>query len=121
MVRLPRFLLLASLAGAVPIGAQAQVNPFLSSSSAGLRSSDFQVMHDAARKLAAQGHPADGTSQAWSNPQTGASGSVTVEGTFHHKAMLCRKVEYRAQSAPGADELSAEVSWCKTPNGWKML
>ncbi len=120
MARRPSLILLAGIFLSLPLAAEAQINPFRGTR-AGLTSEDFRIMERTARQLAAEGNVADGASKEWSNPRTGASGSVTVAGTFHNRGMICRKVDYTATTQGRQSPSTTTVNWCKTARGWKMM
>ena len=120
MPRVPTMLLFSGLAlSAVPT--QAQVNPFRGSTGAGLSSADFRMQEDAGRRLVSHGSPANGATENWSNPKTGASGTVTVESTFHKKGMLCRKVNFASKTAAQQDAITTVIDWCRTSHGWRIV
>ena len=121
MLRRPAIMLLAGLALCLPLAAHSQINPFRSSSRAGLRASDFRAIDEAARRLAAHPDVRDGTAESWNNPETGASGTITVASTFRRHGMLCHGVNYTAQTAASQTPRSKMVNWCKTSQGWKMI
>jgi hypothetical protein len=99
--------------------AQAQINPFRGGSRAGLRSDDLKLMEDAASKLLARPDLSVGSTEAWFNDRTGASGTVSVEGTTTRHGMTCHKVNY-ATLQQGGRHRDSVVNWCKTPAGWKI-
>src|SRR4051812_28716198 len=109
----------AALAASLP--AQAQVNPFRSSTRSGLTNDDIGIMQQAAQELASSPDTTVGSSKLWGNDRTGANGSVTVRSKFKHKGMSCYKVDYEAQSKNWRSPRSSLVSWCKAPQGWRML
>jgi surface antigen len=119
-----RRLTLALLAGTgllLPIAGQAQLNPFRSSWRAGLSNEDFRLMNQAAEQLRNKTNVPDGTSTEWSNTRSGASGTITIDSTFHSRGMLCRKMDYSATRPDGRAPATATLNWCKTPQGWKIL
>ena len=120
MTHLRRLLLMAaSVALLGPTLAQAQVNPFRSSGRAGLRADDIKLMEEAASKLLARPDLSVGSTEAWSNDRTGASGTVSVEGTTVRHGMTCQRVNY-ATTRSGGQERDTVVNWCKTPAGWRI-
>jgi hypothetical protein len=121
MRRFATILLLAGTALAASLPAQAQVNPFRSSTRSGLTNEDIGIMQQAAQELASSPDTTVGSSKPWGNDRTGANGSVTVKSKFKHKGMSCYKVDYQAQSKHWRSPRSTFVSWCKAPQGWRML
>jgi hypothetical protein len=55
----------------------------------------------------------------WSNPQTGASGSIAPGPTFVRNGVTCRKASFGAV----AGGTKGESAWtlCKYPEGWKAI
>jgi surface antigen len=117
-------LLQALLAALIGIGlatpAYAQVNPFRSRVR-GLTSADMDMIIQAARRLLDSPDLANGSSSGWKNDQTGNSGIVTVQNTFRHQGMLCRKVNYEINFRARPQPRQYTVNWCKTADGtWKI-
>jgi surface antigen len=120
MIKLRPFVpVVCSVALLLTTSAQAQINPFRSGSRAGLRPNDIKLMEEAASKLLAKPDLRVGSTEAWSNDSTGASGTVSVEDTNQHRGLTCHKVNYATsqRTRPTRDTV---VNWCKTPSGWKI-
>ena len=113
---LPAAIVLALTAG-WSLAAQAQINPFRDNwAGPQLETSDFALLMQTAEKLYTQENVADGASESWNNPLTGASGSVTVVNSFHRTirgdSRLCRKLRYEVavSGRPGsADRMHADA------------
>ncbi len=121
MFRAPTTLLLAGLALAAVLPANAQVNPYRSSAGAGLAASDFKMQDTAARRLLSYNNVQDGRSENWSNPRTGANGTITILNSFKKQDMLCRKVEFASQTKGRQEPRKTQIDWCQTPQGWKVV
>jgi surface antigen len=99
--------------------AAAQINPF-GRATTGLTSDDWTALNQARAKVMAE-PAAVGSTQSWSNPKSGNSGTVSITGIVKHQGQECRAVTYvfhrRAQQAR-----TARMNECKTADGtWKFL
>jgi len=111
-------LLLVGVCFAQP--ALAQVNPFHGSRGVPLTKADLTLLNDATNRLLARPELNVGATESWSNPQSGASGTVTAGDAVRFKGLACRIVQYQ-NVVPGPNkERSATVKWCKTTGGWKV-
>jgi surface antigen len=62
---------------------------------------------------------ADGHMSAWTNPTTGASGTITPVRSFTQKGMRCREAEYTNHA--GGFSGAGRFVFCRQPNGeWKI-
>jgi surface antigen len=122
---LPAAIVLALAAG-FPGPVQAQINPFRTNRAAPrLDRTDLALLDQAAEKLYTQENVADGASESWDNPRTGASGSVTVVSSFHRTvrgdSLLCRRLRYDVAVRGRNGTRSVLIDWCRLPDGrWKM-
>jgi surface antigen len=78
---------------------------------------DFAAAGKVLRKALDEGR--DGEPQAWSNPGTKASGTVTPAAAFEKQGLRCRPTEFSITTR-GETSRSKWVV-CKTPQGWKVL
>ena len=63
---------------------------------------------------------ADGGMSGWTNPQTGASGTVTPLRTFTQKGMKCREAEYTNHA--GGFNGAGKFTLCRQRDGaWRIL
>lgn len=78
---------------------------------------DWSFATETIRKALDDGR--DGQSYSWTNPKTGASGSVVPSAAFVRDGSKCRKASF-AFVAGGS---KGESSWtlCKLPDGWKAI
>ena len=115
-----------ALAITLPGAAEAQINPFRDNwAGPQLETSDFALLMQTAEKLYTQENVADGASENWNNPLTGASGSVTVVNSFHRtirgESLLCRKLRYEVAVRGRLGSRPYDLDWCRLPDGtWKM-
>lgn len=100
--------------------AAAQINPFGVLYGPRMTSPDVALLTQAANRLLAA--PAKvGQSESWSNPATGASGTVTETRTFAFQGMDCRGLHYEMVVGGQPDPRGLNLSWCKTASGeWKI-
>lgn len=60
----------------------------------------------------------DGHTYTWSNPATGASGTVTPGKTYKKNSMACRRAEFTTYA--GGERGGSTWNLCKTNAGWKI-
>lgn len=108
---------------ALPLVAHAQVNPFRSSRiGSGLSQEDLKELGAASRQLYAQDNVANGTTDTWSNPKSGNSGTVTVMDSFQRQGNACRKLRYDIRLKVRSGVRTYTLSWCHMPdNTWKII
>lgn len=100
--------------------AYAQINPFRGSRGTPLSSGDITALTDATNRLLDRPELVVGGTETWSNPQSGASGTVTAGSPVHRQGYACRVVQYQTMM-PGANTASSRtLTWCKTKDGWKI-
>ncbi len=120
MTRL-RLSLVALAIGLAPGLASAQINPFRGRGADRLTAADTRMLMDASSRLLARPSLHTGASESWKNDQTGASGSVRVNGSSHRHGMSCRTLGYQAHSGAGVSPRGGTLVWCKTQDGtWKI-
>ncbi|ABI61536.1 RT0821/Lpp0805 family surface protein [Granulibacter bethesdensis] len=101
--------------------AHAQLNPFYTSvDGSALNKSDLATLGKAAGPLLGNEPLFNGSTQPWSNPKTGNSGTLTLVEQYQKDGMSCRKIRYdvmlKRRNAPNVYTLD----WCKTAQGvWK--
>jgi surface antigen len=67
-----------------------------------------------------------GTSRPWSNPTSGNSGTITLEGRFNYdyqgSTLPCRKLRYHTVIRNYANPYNLRLNRCRTANGdWMLL
>ena len=78
---------------------------------------DWEIMRSTARRTLDDAK--DGTTANWSNPETEASGSITVISTYEEEGRRCRKTKF-FNSARGLTG-SGIFRLCKVEDGtWKI-
>ena len=117
------FVVMLCSAWVLPLAAHAQVNPFRSSRvGSGLNQDDLKALGAASQRLYTQNSVADGTSDTWSNPRSGNSGTVTVLQSFERQGNACRKLRYDIRLRQRKNPSSYTLSWCHLPDGsWKVI
>ncbi len=102
--------------------ARAQFNPFYGARTAPrLTNDDFRMLDDSATKLNADPQAHTGELETWSNPASGASGSVTIERIFRSRAMTCHALRYIISARARSEPRTYNVTWCQIPAGdWKI-
>jgi surface antigen len=116
----PRVLLPLLIATLLAQPALAQINPFRNSSSTPLNAADISALSDATNRLLDKPHLVSGNTDAWNNPASGASGTVTAGNATHRKGLACRVMRYEVTVPGPRAERAATLTWCKTKDGWKI-
>jgi surface antigen len=78
-----------------------------------LTNSDMEILRADAAKLS----PGSTTTEAWTNPKTKHSGTVTVTKQYQKSGMTCRKFKYTFHTGTSTDGLPYTLDWCHKPNG----
>ncbi len=117
-----RILPLALLAAGLVQPAHAQINPFGGYASQPLSGDDLASLGAATDQLLDREHLVQGGVETWHNEKTGASGTITIGPTATRKGYACRVLLYElAPTQAGPRALPrARLTWCKTPDGWKL-
>jgi surface antigen len=86
----------------------------------GLSQEDNRLLFESVARLNAAEPTHVGISEAWSNPQTNASGTSTKLRVFYSGGMVCHLVEHRIV-VPRRAPASYRLTWCRISNGeWKI-
>jgi len=108
------------IAASLALPALGQVNPFRGSSATPLNADDITALTEATNRLLDRPQLATGTTETWSNPKSGASGTITAGNAVQRKGMACRIMRYQ-NTVPGPRaQRNATLTWCKTKDGWKV-
>jgi surface antigen len=100
--------------------AAAQVNPF--GDSLDLEETDIAMLQAAANALFQDDDAAIGQSEAWNNPETGNSGTVSVVRLFEHGGLPCKRLQHTIKQKGRADRSIYQFARCRTSDGsWKLL
>ncbi len=100
--------------------ALAQINPFRGSRSTPLNADDLTALGEATNCLLDRPQLAVGATESWSNPKSGASGTVTAGDPVKRHGLACRVMRYSAAVPGPRAERAATLTWCKTKDGWKL-
>jgi surface antigen len=100
--------------------ALAQINPFRNSSATPLNAADIAALNDATNRLLDKPHLASGNTETWTNPASGASGTVIAGNPTHRKGLACRIMRYQVTVPGPRAERAATLTWCKTNDGWRI-
>jgi len=120
---------LIMLSGLLVLGATASwatgMNPF-GPSGLPLTDRDFAAMAAVADPLMEDETIPIGTSKSWSNPRSGNSGTITLEGRFTYdyqgSKLPCRKLRYHTVIKNYSDPYNLRLNRCSTANGdWMLL
>ena len=85
-----------------------------------LTSEDWDALTAAARRLLDRPQLAEGGFEAWSNPRSGASGTIVAGKPLSRSGMDCRVLNFFTHvPGPNADR-NRVFTWCKTKDGWKI-
>lgn len=87
-----------------------------------LDDSDWALVRSAAEKLYLPDAAEEGTAEAWRNPETGSSGTVTLVGKHEYEGMPCRRLQHDIAVKGTSDHARFVVDRCKTADGeWKIV
>jgi len=120
---------LIMLSGLLVLGATASwatgMNPF-GPSGLPLTDRDFAAMAAVADPLMEDETIPIGTTKSWSNPRSGNSGTITLEGRFTYdyqgSKLPCRKLRYHTVIKNYSDPYNLRLNRCRTANGdWMLL
>lgn len=118
--RLLSALLISACAVCSIYPAQAQFRPYRASVDNRLNSDDLNAANAATMRLLDRPQLAEGGFEAWSNPRSGASGTIVAGKPLTRGGMACRVLDYFIHvPGPRADR-SRVLTWCKTKDGWKI-
>jgi hypothetical protein len=117
--RLARRALLAA-AVLLPAPALAQWR-YLFPSGFSLTEADLLAQRDAARRLLHAEPPPVGRSEEWSNPRSGARGTVTLLGASELRGMPCRRVRFQVATPRAREPFDMTYTLCRVADGsWKI-
>jgi len=83
---------------------------------------DISRMRAARNQLLEIDSPAIGQSVTWSNPQSGARGSIKMEGLLQARGLPCRQLRFviAVRGATSTVDIGQQI--CRMPDGtWKFL
>jgi surface antigen len=105
------------------IHADAQLNPFgWAPNGARLTSDDWRMVWQSTDALNGASPANSGEAREWNNPQSGNSGTVTLERVFRSNDMPCHALLYSVMMAAQDIPQTYHTTWCQTETGaWKML
>jgi hypothetical protein len=101
-------------------GAMAQINPFGNAQGNVLSNEDFTILNRAVETLLTQPNLHVGSNESWKNPNTGSTGTITIQSNFTRKPWACHTLGYQAAPNGTPIEGVAVLDWCKTKQGWKI-
>ena len=101
----------------LPAGALAQKNVLANAPLAGMTEVDLTIARSAIR--ASLEESADGDVRKWTNPGSGASGTVKPTRSFERDGRKCRSLDVTFK----ADGKTGESGWivCKVGDDWKIV
>ncbi len=120
---------LAHLAAGLPLlslalapAAQAQINPFgWQLNQRSLSSDDLTLLFDSTTRLNTLPAAAVGASNAWSNEQTGSSGTTTLTRVYESGGMPCHDLRYALRPQGQQPPRIYDMTWCRISDGqWKI-
>ena len=100
--------------------ASAQINPFGGAQGVTLSNDDFAAMSRAADKLLARPHLVVGSNESWKNPNTGSTGTISIQSNFVRKALACHTLGYQVAPSGTPTDGVAVLDWCRTAQGWRI-
>jgi surface antigen len=95
------------------------LNPFRGSSATPLQADDITALSDATHRLLDRPQLQVGSTETWSNPKSGISGTIKAGDPVQRKGLACRVVSYETV-VPREPARRRTFTWCKTADGWKI-
>jgi hypothetical protein len=87
-----------------------------------LNREDAQYQRSAALGLLNTDPPQIGQTSEWTNPRSGAHGTVTMLQASQKRGLPCRTMRYVVDASRVAEPMDLTVTLCKTSTGtWKAL
>ena len=115
-----RFLLMLPLAAVLATPAIAQINPFRGTNATPLNADDIAALTAASERLLDRPQLVAGGTEPWTNPKSGASGTVTAGAPTNRHGLACRVVAYDTFVPGPRPERRTTLTLCKTKDGWKI-
>ncbi len=115
-----RLLPLLMLAACLSQPASAQINPFRGTRATPLTADDIAALTDATNRLLDRPGLAAGAKETWTNPKSGANGTVTAGNATKRRGLACRTMRYDVTVPGPRSERNRTLTWCKTQDGWKL-
>lgn len=101
--------------------ARAQVNPFLNSSARGLDADDMNMLFAATKRINDVSPANPGQIESWTNPESNASGTVTMIRKLTRSGMACNSLQYSIKVVDRKKPGKYDAVWCHTAEGpWKI-
>lgn len=97
-----------------------QINPFRGSTGEPMRQDDINALTEATNRLLDRPQLAPGGTETWSNPASGASGTITAGKPVSRHNLSCRSLQYQIIGPGTRPQRNYTTTWCKTPDGWKL-
>jgi hypothetical protein len=95
-------------------------NPFRGSTGEPLRQDDIDALTAATNRLLDRPQLVPGGTETWSNPASGAGGTITAGKPVSRHNLSCRILQYQITGPGTRSQRSYTSTWCKTPDGWKL-
>jgi surface antigen len=99
--------------------AAAQINPFRNYSGPVLSKADIAAGREAAARLLAEADPKVGTSESWSGPTSGNTGTLTIERIYQQRGNDCRAVRSSVAYKSGTHR-SFLLHACNVSGRWRL-
>jgi len=120
LARLAGACLLAAVACSLPLHpAAAQINPFRNYSGPVLAKADIAAGREAAGRLLDAPSPQVGSSEEWTSPTSGNSGTLTIERLYQRDGNNCRAVRSLVHYKNGR-ERSFLLQTCNVGGRWRL-
>jgi surface antigen len=82
---------------------------------------DMRIQRDAILRLVRAEPPPIGQNEDWSNPRTGARGTVTLLGASEVRRMPCRRLRFQVNTHRASEPVDMTFTLCRTDEGvWKI-
>ena len=86
-----------------------------------LTEADLEAQRNAVRRLLQPEPPPVGRSEDWSNPRSGARGTVTLLGASELRRMPCRRIHFHVATPRVSEPFDVTLTLCRVADGsWKI-
>jgi surface antigen len=96
------------------------VNPFHGSHGEPMRQADMDALIEATNRLLDRPQLVPGSTETWSNPASGAKGTIIAGKQVIRHNLHCRVLQHRIGGSEPGPERNYTTTWCRTPDGWKL-
>jgi hypothetical protein len=95
-------------------------NPFRGTTGEPMKQDDLDALTAATNHLLDRPQLVPGGTETWTNPASGAGGTITAGKALTRHNLSCRIVQYKIVGPGTRPARNFSTTWCKTRDGWKL-